>query len=883
MRGSNLRVAALLCATLSSASGAPALLQIDFSQPIDAPCAAIVGDAKAAAGVLRSTSMANWRRGGLEVGSLPMPKTALTVEYDFQPVRFGRQSQEFVSQQPSTHHYMVYAHAGGGMNLHTRLQGQWRLRGRSTKRLRLGQWYRARVTLGRTSFRYVVAERDSGRVVWDSGPVKMDDVGDATTFCLTDEDSAAGAGATEWDHVSVSCEDAAFARRFAADMAKLAEEKRRRERARREAEAAARALRGRGVALIPIPRRVRLREGEFDLRGAALEFPADLNDAARGVATILKERVGVVLPLRGAAARRVTLARTQNAEWPQAKTRETEGYRLVVAPEGVRIEAESRLGFLDAAETLAQLARDTGRAACCEITDWPAIENRLVMIALSQGAWREIDVDYWKRMIRELAAVKINMIMPYMDGGTFDYKKYPFLCEKGAGGMTHEKARLLSEYAYARGVELTPQIQTLGHSWVVLKHKELAHLRESAGVFCSSKPEVWAFFGDLFDEMVDAFPRARYQHVGGDEFGRGFGKCPLCKAKIAKIGRAGLYAEHMMRVHKMLADRGRKMMIWWHEGGLTNKAAPLLAKDIVIFDWHYGNQRSYPTLATLQGLGFQHVWATPAVTRYYRRNRNDFHDTFGNIRGFLTAAAARGVDGECTCTWVHGMWGGRNLFELNYYALLYSAQCAWSPLNADEENFRWRYARHWFGLKGEGLSEEVLHAVHEPFGPVKDQGFWRDCRAAEPWLAEAPEKTMARLAKHPDLPDQARRLQRYCARARRILERWRKEATRNRVTIDFLLHDVHIYETLARRILALDALRRAQARGKPDPAALKPILARLDALAADYREIERMFQRSIKEAGGGPCGTLPYSAGGIRFRAAAGLRGVEKLAGELRR
>ena len=117
-------VAIVILASPSMRAASPALLQIAFNKPFANPCVSVVGDAKVTDGVLRSTSMANWKRGGLEVGPLPMPTTALTVDYDFRPVRFGRQSQEFTSQQPSTHHYMIYAHPGGRMNLHTRLKGK---------------------------------------------------------------------------------------------------------------------------------------------------------------------------------------------------------------------------------------------------------------------------------------------------------------------------------------------------------------------------------------------------------------------------------------------------------------------------------------------------------------------------------------------------------------------------------------------------------------------------------------------------------------------------------------------------------------------------------------------------------------------------------------
>ena len=878
--------AALAALLLALAHGCDAaafeLFRVSFDAPVDSPCVGIRGHTQRADGVLRSASMANWRRGGLEVGPIPMPKGAVTIAYDFRPVKFGRQCQELTSEKPSTHWYMMYADPQGLLRLHTRHGGQWRPRGQAKERLEVGVWYRGRATLARTSIRLVVTERESGRPVWDTGLTAMDDIGESTVFMLTDEAPTEREGATEWDNLVLTTDDAAFASRFAEDVKRWAADRRRREKERADAEAAAHELRRRGIALIPIPQKIRFGQGDFDLGSDGIAFPEGLEPAARSVRTILKEQTGRSLALRRGSARGIVLRRVTEGPWPQAKTRPTEGYSLVVTPKSIRIEAQARSGFLCAAQTLAQLARTDRRVPAVEIVDWPAIENRLVMIAVSQGGFQVIDPDYWKRIIRELAGVKINMIMPYFEGGTYYYEKYPFLGVKGRDGFTGDKGRLLSDYAYARGIELVPQQEALGHSGNVLRHKQLADLRESRGVFCSSNPRVFQFLGDLFDELAAAFPRTQYLHVGGDEFTHGFAKCPQCKARAEKIGKAGLYAEHMMRLRQMLAKRNRRMMIWWHERGFTEAAADRLAKDIVVFDWHYGNQRSYPSLERLQKLGFRNVWATPAVTRYYRKHANDFGDTFGNIRGFLAAGVERGVPGECTCTWVHGIWGGRNLFELNYYALVYSAQCAWKPTNADEDDFRRRFARHWFGLTGEGLAEEVIHAWHAPFGERKEQGFWRDCRDAEPRLAAAPGATIADLGKSPKLADETATLLEFCRRARRVLERWKTAATRNRATIDFLIHDVHIYETLARRIRTLDILRRrypqAQA-AQPDrrTAILRPTIRDLQSLVADYREIERMFERSIKEAGGARCGSGSFSGGEIRFRSQQGRDGIEKL------
>ena len=880
-----MRRLALVLLAASYAHGASVeVLRVSFEDESASPYAVLVGEATVADGTLRCAAAAKWKRAGLEVG--PLSLGPLEIGYDFRPVRLGRQGQEFTSQAPGTHWYMLYATAQGHLHLHTRHQSKWALRGRSEQRVRVGVWYRGTVWLTATTVRARVAERESGAVLWDTGEVAVDDLGETTTFLLTNESPVAGEGETEWDNVVLSTSDERFAARLLAAMREAAEGRERRALAAAKATEAAREIARRGLSLIPVPQQVRFRPGTCDLGACAISFPKELHATAAAVQTILHEQTGRKLSLAPGGKAGLVLETVQKGPWPQATTRPTEGYRLVVRPSGVTVTAQSPAGFLCAAQTLSQLARGGSEPPCVEIVDWPAIENRLVMIAVSQGAFQVIDMDYWRRIIRELAAVKINMIMPYFEGGTYYYEKHPFLGVKGRDGFTGDKARALSAYAQARGVELVPQQEALGHSGNVLTHREIAHLRESGGVFCSSKPEVFAFLDSLFEELTTAFPYTRYLHVGGDEFTHGFGKCSQCKGRIERIGPAGLYAEHMMRLRSMLAQRDRRMMIWWHERGFTEQAADRLAKDIVVFDWHYGNQRSYPTLARLQKLGFTNVWATPAVTRYYRRNANDFADTFGNIRGFLTEGAERGVPGQCTCTWVHGIWGGRNLFELNYYALVYSGQCAWKPANADEEDFRGRFAQHWFGLTGERAAQEVLHAWHAPFGERKEQGFWRDCRGLEPRLAQPPAATVAEVAKNPELVKEAERLLAFCDRANRVLDRWRAAGTRNAVTIDFLAHDVHVHETLARRILTMDQLRlvypKARAAAGPEgQALLAPVVERLKRLVGRYEQMERMFGRSVREAGGGPCGHggwFPFVAkGGIQFRAALGREGVEQL------
>lgn len=883
LRSTLITVVVMRCLAALAASEV-ALFRADFSRALkDTPAITLLGNSRLAEGVVRSASLADWRRSGVQVGPIPMPSGHLFVEYDFRAVRFGRQCQEFTSQLPSTHWYMAYADPSGRLHLHTRYQGEWKQRAASEAALKLDTWYRERVILTRSSITILITDKATGNLVWETPqPIAVDDLGNETTFVLCDEAPTADEGSTEWDNLVLSTDDASLAKRFTAHMRALAADRAEQERRQRVAVE----LRERGIALLPMPQEVRLRQRSYRLPGRpTLCAGRDCSDAdVAAVRVALKDRLDRHVRQLVERERADILLRRGNSERPQ-------GYRLEVGEKGVVLQARSPQGFFYAAQTLCQLLGSEGHIPAVAISDAPSIESRLVMIAIDQGAFEVVDVDYWKRIIHELAAAKITHIMPYLEGAGFLYEKYPFLSLKGPDGFTRDKARELSEYAHQRFVELVPQQQSLGHSGAMLYHDELKDLRESGDVFCSSNPRTFAFLSDLYDELVLSFPYSRTLHVGGDEFAGGFAKCLQCKAKAEAIGKPGLYAEHMMRLRDMLRQRRRDMMIWWHEEGFTEEAADKLAKDIIVFDWHYGNQSSYPSLERLQRRGFVHTWATPAVTRYYDAP-NDFDNTFGNIQGFLRAAAKAKVPGECTCTWVHGIWGGRNLFELNLYGLLWSAECAWNPVASDAETFRWKFARQWFGLDGKPrlVEEEVLRAVHAPYGSAKEQKFWRDNRNLEPVIAEAPAATAKRIAENPSLPSEAEALLSVCAAARGILERWQKEAKRNRVTADFLLHDVHIHETVARKILAVDALTKAYAGARERPvaeraAALAPAITQLRTVVADLTEIETMFRRSVREAGGGECGWggwVPFVAkGGILFRAAEGRKGIEELVAQL--
>jgi hypothetical protein len=870
-----LLILAFLPATWVCAHAAD-VITCDFSGPIRSPWLSLVGDAKIEGGVLATAAQDNWQRSGLNVGPLPLTGATYDIQYDFRPVVFGDQCQEFVSQSPSTHWYMCYVQPQGHMQLHTRDADGWQLRKRSEEGLEVGRWYHVWVRLSAKTVQMGVKERD-GRSLWDTGVVSMNDLGKETTFALIDEASKAG-GKTEWANLRVGSDDPNLVRKMKATMAAL--EKRRQEQERRRA--AAQKLRDRGIALIPMPQEVELlgSRDAFALK-PGLQVGGAPADCRAVVARVIKERLGIAATTGegGSAVRLRPLA----VDSPLRK-RSKQAYTLRADRSGVVIEAAAAEGFFYGAQTLCQLAAGDKVCPAARITDWPAIENRLAMVAVSQGAFQVIDVEYWKRMIRELAAVKMNIIMPYFEGGTMYYEKYPFLGLKGRDGFTIEKGRVLSDYGREHFVELVPQQNSLGHAGNILLHEELKDIREGGDTFCATNPKTFAFLDDLYAELCQAFPYARWIHVGGDEFAQGFALCPSCKKRAEEIGKPGLYAEYMMKVRELLRKRDRGMMIWWHEEGYTDQAADKLAKDIAVFDWHYGDQASYPTLAKLQSEGFTETWATPAVTRYYG-SANDWDETFGNISGFMAAGAEQKVPGECTCTWVHGVWGGRNMFELNLYGLVFSAACAWNPMASDYEGFRADFGREWFGLRGGDVGKMILQAIHAPFGMGREQKFWSKNAAAEEMLAPPLSATAEEIGKRPEIVAEARELLAFCGQASAALASIEEHGTRNKVSAEYFAHDVHIHETVARRIIAVKGLMDAyeaarKLKGKEREDLLGEQIAALRGLVGEYAKIEAMFERSIHEAGGGKCGWggwWPFVAGGgIMFRAPQGRAEVEK-------
>jgi len=148
----------------------------------------------------------------------------------------------------------------------------------------------------------------------------------------------------------------------------------------------------------------------------------------------------------------------------------------------------------------------------------------------------------------------------------------------------------------AKGVEVIPLVQTLGHSEFVLGRPEYAHLREMPDATDQYDPlseDARALIIDLCDEVIDVFAPREFFHVGGDETWS-LGKSEKCASVVEEIGVGGLYLEHMLPLFEHLHGRGLRPIIW-ADIVLTH---PGIIKDIppyvVLMDWDYWTREERP-------------------------------------------------------------------------------------------------------------------------------------------------------------------------------------------------------------------------------------------------------------------------------------------------
>lgn len=172
------------------------------------------------------------------------------------------------------------------------------------------------------------------------------------------------------------------------------------------------------------------------------------------------------------------------------------------------------------------------------------------------------------------------------------YPSLPGIAREDA--YTYEELGELVLTAAKNGIRVVPIANLLGHTQYLIKHPEWQDLNElrderdrplARGQICPLHPRTPDVAQRLLRDLAP-YCTAGKIHVGLDESFH-LGKCPRCRAEVARLGLGGHFAGHVNRLHALAATHDLQLGMWADMLYFTPDAIPQLPRGIVAYDWYY--------------------------------------------------------------------------------------------------------------------------------------------------------------------------------------------------------------------------------------------------------------------------------------------------------
>ena len=362
-----------------------------------------------------------------------------------------------------------------------------------------------------------------------------------------------------------------------------------------------------------------------------------------------------------------------------------QSYRLRITPGGVTADAPDKAGLFYAAVTLAQLIRHApGRALpCCDIEDAPDFPLRGAMLDISRDKVPTMDTLLW--LIGRLADLKLNHLQLYTEH-TFAYRNHREVWQD-ASPLTPDEIRALDAHCAAHCIELAPNQNSFGHleRWLARpRYLPLAELpqggaplpwggtQDKPSALCPTDPATYALLADLYDDLLPNFT-SRLFNVGCDETFdlRANGRS---RPHTERLGEGRVYLGHLLRLHRMAAERGFRMAFWGDIIIGHPELVPEIPRDALVLEWGY--EADHPFDAHGQRFAASGVpfCVCPGTSSW-----NALTGRTDNMRANLLSAAENGLrHGACgylVCDWGDG--GHWHPLALSLPGLTLAAGLSW--------------------------------------------------------------------------------------------------------------------------------------------------------------------------------------------------------------
>lgn len=518
---------------------------------------------------------------------------------------------------------------------------------------------------------------------------------------------------------------------------------------------------------LPFVKQMTAGEGTFDLRTVHLQAADErLADEAALLADLLAARQigtgpeGVLLELRLAPVELPPLESAHRAAI------EAQAYRLTVAQGGIVLQGPTTAGVYYAIQTFSQLIEPENQVAEVEVLDWPDLAVRAIMV---DAARANENLDYYSRVIDFCAHYKINRLHWHLtddENASLYHEKYPSLMHPHAW-RTKPAAELVRR-ARKHHIDIVPEIESLGHARLFLRHPDFRNIlhqtteekpkKSWAGtgvpgytnVLCPASEQAYEYLGDMYARAAEGFPFPE-THIGLDEVD--MTTCARCAEAFSGASPADWYVRHWERCVKVIRRQGRNVGLWGdmvlHHREIAER---LPTAGVVIYDWHYTPKMTDESVVFFKQRGFTVIGCPALVCHPHMILPSDYN--YRNIDKFAEIARAHDLIGLDTTVWTPT----RYLSDVLWPGLAYAAVQSWGGSRWDEAAFLRAFVRDFFGSSAGDEFAEAWHALSGIRWWLDD--FKTSCWTDEESLAAAATKveteTGAKAREHLANLDRAR-------------------------------------------------------------------------------------------------------------------------------
>lgn len=307
---------------------------------------------------------------------------------------------------------------------------------------------------------------------------------------------------------------------------------------------------------------------------------------------------------------------------------------------------------------------------------------------------------YYKAVIDFAAERGMNTLLWHFtddQGCTLQFESVPGIGSPNAytkGGM-----RKLIRYAKSKGIDLVPEVASLGHSLYITRLAEYAHLNESKTIFtgmCPVAEETREVLGKLIEEAATVFDSPNF-HVGLDE--ANFGEHPLTAEALKTRTKGEMFGDHVEFIHSIVVGKLGRRMWMWGDGVLKYpEVARRVPRDVVMCNWQYRPEVPTESTKYLLDEGFD-VVLCPALISHDQTLFSGEEFALPNVRCMKRHERVRGSKGTIlgsVCT----IWTGvRYMADALWPAMHVAAAVMREDRDVDQAEALCEFGRDFFGLE----------------------------------------------------------------------------------------------------------------------------------------------------------------------------------------